>query len=112
MEFRTEDGAIVPAITAAQMREVDRIALEEFGLGVLQMMENAGRNLAQNVQDMLGGAGGEVAILAGSGGNGGGGLCCARHLRNREFSLRETLLGASEQDRPSFCFSFPMSCRR
>ena len=87
MEFRTEDGVIVPAISAAQMREVDRIAVEEFGLGILQMMENAGRNLAQNVQDMLDGARGEVAILAGSGGNGGGGLCCARHLRNRDFSV-------------------------
>jgi NAD(P)H-hydrate epimerase len=87
MDFRTEDGIIVPAITAAQMREVDRIAVEEFGLGILQMMENAGRNLAQNVQDMLDGARGEVAILAGSGGNGGGGLCCARHLRNRDFSV-------------------------
>jgi NAD(P)H-hydrate epimerase len=87
MEFRTEDGVIVPAITAAQMQEVDRIAVEEFGLGILQMMENAGRNLAQNVQDMLDGTRGEVAILAGSGGNGGGGLCCARHLRNRDFSV-------------------------
>jgi NAD(P)H-hydrate epimerase len=87
MEFRTEAGVIVPAISAAQMREVDRIAVEEFGLGVLQMMENAGRNLAQNVQDMLDGSRGEVAILAGSGGNGGGGLCCARHLRNRDFSV-------------------------
>jgi len=87
MEFRTEDGAIVPAITAEQMREVDRIAVEEFGLGILQMMENAGRNLAQNVQDMLDGVEGEVAILAGSGGNGGGGLCCARHLHNRDFRV-------------------------
>ncbi len=87
MEFRTEDGVIVPAISAAQMREVDRIAVEEFGLGILQMMENAGRNLAQNVQDMLDGTRGEVAILAGSGGNGGGGLCCARHLRNRDFTV-------------------------
>ena len=87
MEFRTEDGVIVPAITAAQMREVDRIVVEEFGLSILQMMENAGRNLAQNVQDMLDGTRGEVAILAGSGGNGGGGLCCARHLRNRDFSV-------------------------
>jgi NAD(P)H-hydrate epimerase len=42
LPFRTEDGIIVPAVTAEQMREVDRIAVEEFGLGILQMMENAG----------------------------------------------------------------------
>ncbi len=51
--FRTEDGIVVPAVTAEQMREVDRIAVEEFGLDILQMIENAGRNLALNVMDML-----------------------------------------------------------
>ena len=102
MSFRTEDGVIVPAVTAEQMREVDRIAVEEFGLGILQMMENAGRNLALNVMDMLVGAKGEVTILAGSGGNGGGGLCCARHLHNRGFKVwlvlsrePETMTGAA-----------------
>jgi NAD(P)H-hydrate epimerase len=71
------------------MREVDRVAVEEFRLSILQMMENAGRNLALNVMEMLGsgGAHSEVAILAGSGGNGGGGLCCARHLHNRGFPV-------------------------
>ena len=81
--FRTNEGIRVPAVTAEQMREVDRIAVEEFGLGILQMMENAGRNLAGHVIGMLGRVGGEVTVLAGAGGNGGGGLCCARHLHNR-----------------------------
>jgi hypothetical protein len=62
--FWTERGIPVPAVTAEQMREVDRIAVQEFGLGILQMMENAGRNLAQNVMDWLGGVGEEVTILA------------------------------------------------
>ena len=85
--FWTEDGRPVPAVTAEQMREADRIAVEEFGLGILQMMENAGRNLALNVMDMLDSAKGEVTVLAGAGGNGGGGLCCARHLHNRGFKV-------------------------
>jgi NAD(P)H-hydrate epimerase len=97
--FRTEDGTPVPAVTAEQMREVDRIAVEEFGLGILQMMENAGRNLAQNVLEMLGEAQPHpepsrrrvVTVLAGAGGNGGGGLCCARHLRNRGIKVRLVL---------------------
>jgi len=87
MVFRTEEGIVVPAVTAEQMREVDRIAVEEFGLGILQMMENAGRNLAENMLDMLDGVRGEVMVLAGAGGNGGGGLCCARHLHNRGFKV-------------------------
>jgi NAD(P)H-hydrate epimerase len=90
----------VPAVTAEQMREIDRIAVEDFGLGILQMMENAGRNMAGHVIAMLGGEGPsssgqprgwEVAILAGSGGNGGGGLCCARHLHNRGFRVSVVL---------------------
>jgi NAD(P)H-hydrate epimerase len=89
--FRTDEGIPVPAVTAGQMREVDRIAVEVFGLGILQMMENAGRNLAGNVIDMLGGTNGEVTVLAGAGGNGGGGLCCARHLHNRGFEVNLVL---------------------
>jgi NAD(P)H-hydrate epimerase len=85
--FWTEHGRPVPALTTAQMREVDRIAVEEYGLGILQMMENAGRNLALQAMAMLGRAAGAVAILAGAGGNGGGGLCCARHLHNRGFEV-------------------------
>lgn len=102
MAFRTVDRIPVPAVTAEQMREVDRIAVEDFGLGILQMMENAGRNLAQNVMDMLDGGKAEVTVMAGSGGNGGGGLCCARHLHNRGFKVwlvldreAETLTGAA-----------------
>ena len=91
--FRAQDGILVPAVTAEQMREVDRIAVEEFGLGILQMMENAGRNLAQNVLDMLEGTSGEITILAGAGGNGGGGLCCARHLHNRNHKVWVVLDG-------------------
>ncbi|HIQ01424.1 MAG TPA: hypothetical protein EYH30_04750 [Anaerolineales bacterium] len=73
------------------MREVDRVAVEEFGLGILQMMENAGRSLAENVLDMPAEAEGEIAVLAGSGGNGGGGLCCARHLHNHGLRVRVVL---------------------
>jgi len=85
--FQTEDRILTPAVTAEQMREVDRIAVEEFGLSVLQMMENAGRSLAENVMDMLGEARGGVTVLAGAGGNGGGGIACARHLHNRGFRV-------------------------
>lgn len=91
MTFRTQTGRIVPALTADQMREVDRIAVEEFGLGILPMMENAGRHLADNAAAMLGPANRAVTVLAGAGGNGGGGLCCARHLRNRSVEVSVVL---------------------
>lgn len=91
MPFFTEDGVEVPAVTAAQMREVDRLAEEAFGLGVLQMMENAGRALAHHARQMLPEGSGEIVVLAGPGGNGGGGLCAARHLLNRGLAVSVVL---------------------
>jgi NAD(P)H-hydrate epimerase len=71
----------VPWVTVAQMREVDRVAID-LGLTLTRMMENAGANLAWLARAMLGGdaAGRRFAVLAGRGGNGGGGLVAARRL--------------------------------
>jgi NAD(P)H-hydrate epimerase len=82
--FQTEAGLVVPAVTSEQMREVDRVAIEEVGPNLYQMMENAGRNLASMCVEMLGQAWARspVVVLAGTGGNGGGGICAARHLAN------------------------------
>lgn len=71
-----------PTVSAEQMREVDRMMVEDLGIQLLQMMENAGRALAHRARDMLGGeaVGRRVTVLAGSGGNGGGGLVAGRRL--------------------------------
>ena len=90
-QFWTQEGKPVPAVTSEQMREVDRGATQEFGLGILQMMENAGRNLSGSVLEVLRGTCGEITVLTGAGGNGGGGLCCARHLHNRGFKVNLVL---------------------
>ena len=47
--FRTTDGEPVTAVTAAEMAAVDRVAVEEFSLGLIQMMEHAGRTLSRVV---------------------------------------------------------------
>lgn len=87
--FFTDAGIEVPAVTAAQMREVDRITTEETGPNLFQMMENAGRNLALLALAVLGEVwtSARIVVLAGSGGNGGGGICAARHLVNRGISV-------------------------
>ncbi len=74
----------IPAITVKQMREVDRAMIDDIGIELIQMMENAGRNLAQVTRERLGGSalGKRAVALAGTGGNGGGGLAAARHLAN------------------------------
>lgn len=71
------------------MIEIDRVMIEDFNIGLIQMMENAGRNLAQLVLDLW--APPTVTVLAGSGGNGGGGLVAARHLANRGVDVKVTL---------------------
>jgi len=75
----------VPYLTTGQMIEVDRAMIEDYHIQLIQMMENAGRNLAHlaRIRFFEGNpAGKRVAVLAGTGGNGGGALVCARRLHN------------------------------
>ena len=75
----------IPFVDTAQMVEVDRAMIEDYHIELIQMMENAGRNLAHLARRrFLDGdpRGKRVTVLAGSGGNGGGALVCARWLHN------------------------------
>lgn len=75
----------VPFVDTVQMIEVDRAMIEDYHIELIQMMENAGRNLAHLARvRFLGGnpVGKRVVVLAGTGGNGGGALVCARRLHN------------------------------
>lgn len=74
----------IPTVTSAQMREVDRLMVEEIGITVPMMMENAGRNIAVLCRRLLGGSvvNKLIVILCGKGNNGGDGLAAGRHLVN------------------------------
>ena len=87
-----------PLVTADQMREIDRAMIEDFGVTLLQMMENAGRNLAKVIARTSPGRehiSRRVVVVAGPGGNGGGGLVAARHLHNRGIDV-SVILSARE----------------
>ncbi len=86
-------AADVSMVTAGQMAEVDRSAVEEFGITLLQMMEQAGSHLADVVRLEAGGHLKDLRIVVavGPGNNGGGGLVAARHLANRGASVRVVL---------------------
>jgi NAD(P)H-hydrate epimerase len=75
------------------MAEVDRLAVDEFGIDLLQMMEQAGSHLAELVRAEIGGdlRHRRVIVAVGPGNNGGGGLVAARHLANRGASVRVIL---------------------
>ena len=73
--------------------------IEDYEISLLQMMENAGRCLADLARSrFLGGdpRGRRVLVLAGTGGNGGGGLVCARRLHNWGATVR-VLMAADSQ---------------
>ena len=74
----------VPVITTDQMKKVDLIAVERYGIQLIQMMENAGRNLAELAKRLLGNLfqKNHLFVAVGKGNNGGGGLVAARHLFN------------------------------
>ena len=81
----------VPYLTTEQMMEVDRAMVEDSRIELIQMMENAGRNLAHLARHrFLGGdpVGKRVVVLAGTGGNGGGALVAARRLHNWGADIR------------------------
>ncbi len=97
------DTGEVPYLTTEQMVEVDRLMIEDFKIELLQMMENAGRNLAHLARvrffdgDPIGK---KVVVLAGTGGNGGGALVCARRLHNYGAQVKVFVTGPDETFRP------------
>lgn len=75
--------AEIPFVSVDQMRVADRLMVDAYGITPLQMMENAGRNVARAARRLfLGGnpAGKKAIVIAGVGGNGGSGLVAARRL--------------------------------
>ena len=72
--------------------------IQEYGIVLLQMMENAGRNLAQLAVKRAGGVDDRrFLVLAGKGNNGGDGLVAARHLSNMGGSVRVLLTAPADE---------------
>ncbi|WP_442484065.1 NAD(P)H-hydrate epimerase [Aeoliella sp. SH292] len=83
------------ALTRQQSREVDRIAINQYGMSGLVLMENAGRGCVDLLERR--GIAGPVAILCGKGNNGGDGFVIARHLEIRGYEARVILVPRPEE---------------
>ncbi|MBD3672989.1 MAG: NAD(P)H-hydrate epimerase [Planctomycetaceae bacterium] len=84
-----------PRLTREQVRNVDRIAIEELGLPGIALMENAGRGTAEillNQPDVR-----KVVICAAGGNNGGDGFVVARHLMLAGCDVEVWLFSSSEK---------------
>ena len=79
---------------AKQMHDIDKSAVEEYGLPELSLMESAGHRVFEAVKNLLGDVSKKsICVLAGSGNNGGDALTAARYLSNAGARVKIFLLG-------------------
>lgn len=78
-------------VTAVEMREIDRITTEKFGVPSLTLMENAGKAVADHVLTQYAWVR-NITVICGKGNNGGDGFVVARHLHKRGKQVHVLLL--------------------
>jgi NAD(P)H-hydrate epimerase len=86
---------IAMILSREQSRELDRRAIEEFGVPGVVLMENAGRGMAERLRTL--GINGPVVLCCGKGNNGGDGFVIARHLDNARIPIRVLLFADPER---------------
>lgn len=96
-------------LTRAQVRDVDRRAIEDFGMSGLVLMENAGRGCADILCQL--GVAGPVVICAGKGNNGGDGFVIARHLELRGCAVRVLLFARPDELQGEAAANFQILCK-
>lgn len=85
-------------VTGTEMREIDRQAIDEFGLSGSTLMENAGHIVAERVKVIIAGRGSaSVLVVAGTGNNGGDGFVAARLLHESGHQV-QVLVTGDEKD--------------
>jgi hydroxyethylthiazole kinase-like uncharacterized protein yjeF len=91
----TAGGAAMKILTSAEMRAVDRAAIEGLGIPGVVLMENAGLRVVRALKARFPAVAGErIVIVAGRGNNGGDGFVVARHLFNSGGRPEVLLFGA------------------
>jgi NAD(P)H-hydrate epimerase len=98
-------------LTAAEMREVDRITTEKFGIPSLTLMENAATAVFNVVKEKLASKGSRVSgrsalIFCGKGNNGGDGAALARILSDAGAMVYVVLLGQVDDTKGSALHNF------
>ena len=85
-------------LTAAEMKEVDRLSTERAGIPSIELMENAGRSVAEFLREVCPRiARRRTLVVCGKGNNGGDGLVVARHLKEMGAGPGVILCAAAEE---------------
>ncbi|MCA1656936.1 MAG: NAD(P)H-hydrate epimerase, partial [Actinobacteria bacterium] len=93
-----------PVLDAAQMRAIDSWAIEEEGIASIDLMEAAGRSLAEAAEGAIGD--GPARVVCGKGNNGGDGLVAARWLSEMGHEVEALMLAASDELSPDARINF------
>lgn len=72
---------LVKIVSGEKMGELDRISMTDYGIPGLVLMENAGLQVVNAIQDICPAQGKRIVILCGKGNNGGDGFVIGRHLK-------------------------------
>jgi NAD(P)H-hydrate epimerase len=83
-------------VTAAEMREIDRLTTEKYGVPSLTLMENAGTAVAQFAQQQF--DFNSVCVVCGKGNNGGDGFAAARKLKEAGKRVSVVILAKGAKD--------------
>ncbi|MEO0009266.1 MAG: NAD(P)H-hydrate dehydratase [candidate division WOR-3 bacterium] len=85
---------MLPVVTGRQMQQIDRLAMENWGISGLVLMENAGRSVVDYLTAELSDFPHQrFLVICGKGNNGGDGLVITRHLLNRNLPVECAVLG-------------------
>jgi len=91
------------AVTAAQMRKIEELSINDYGVPGIVLMENAAIRVAEEVISVMAKNAGSVlarlktVLFAGQGNNGGDAFAVARHICNKGFEAKVFIIGDSSE---------------
>ncbi|MBI5848354.1 MAG: NAD(P)H-hydrate dehydratase [Nitrospirae bacterium] len=94
-------------VTAEQMRNIDRLTIERYGIPGTVLMERAGLSLAEKVRLLFDKK--KAVVLAGGGNNGGDGIAAARNLHNWGWHVRVLLMLREDRLSPDCLAQYRMA---
>ncbi|MBM4136433.1 MAG: NAD(P)H-hydrate epimerase [Nitrospira sp.] len=91
-------------VTAEEMRNIDRVTIEEYGIPGIVLMERAGLAVATKIKDLFGRK--RIIVISGGGNNGGDGLVVARVLHNERCDVKVFLTARPEDLKGDALFQY------